>query len=220
MRKLLVAVFAGAMTLAVTACGNADNVSKMNSAAGSPESSQNIANPKSEEIAKVPYKIASYQAEMRIYENLDEIEASADLIVRATFTGERTTEEYKDDAGNIYNNESISTLEIKEVFKGDYSEKTVKIYEPGYLEGETYSTIEGYNWVDRDGDYILFLRKSKNGLYTPAGMYQGKYDLAKPSKVNNEINKTDINSEYLGDNVDHFNKLKQEVLAKYGETES
>ncbi|MFC5469036.1 hypothetical protein ACFPPD_09900 [Cohnella suwonensis] len=218
MKKLLMFAFLGAMVFVVTACSSTDKASLTNSSTGNTTSSQNATSTVSEKTT-VSYKIASHQAEMRIYENLDEIEASADLIVKATFTGERTLEEYKDEEGNVYNKESISTLEIKKVLKGDYSEKTIKIYEPGYLIGETYSTIEGYNWVNLDGDYILFLRKSKKGLYTPAGMFQGKFDLKKPDKVKSDINKMDINSEYLGENVDLFNKLKQEVLAKYGKSE-
>lgn len=165
--------------------------------------------------------IASAHADFIIYESLSEIENYADLIVLARFTGERKMHEYKTSQGFTILKNSISTIETMKVYKGEASvDQSLQILEPGYYENqeqEQYNTIEGYNLLNEAGEYVLFLRENDaSSPYTIVGMYQGKYDLNKPDQVNASTNQSDISSEYLGPNVEQFNKLKQEVLAKYG----
>lgn len=162
-------------------------------------------------------KIVSSEADFDIYNTLPELEAKSPIVVRAKFTGERKINEYKGAQGETAYTNSISTIEVQKVLKGNIGEETtIHIFEPGYLKGDVYSNVEGYNLLNEKGDYILFLRKDVNkDAYTVVGMYQGKYDLNAPAQVSSAESKTSIDKEYLGENVTQFNNLKAEVLAKY-----
>lgn len=163
-------------------------------------------------------KIMSTDADFIIYEELAEVEKSADLIVLAKFTGQRKLNEYKTEEGHTFLKNSISTVKILKSFKGDIDvDSTIQTFEPGFFQKkDEYVTIEGYNLMNEDGEYILFLSKNIEGpVHTIVGMYQGKYDVSKTNQVKAKVNQTDIGSEYLGRDVEQFNKLKQEVMTKY-----
>ena len=109
-------------------------------------------------------------------------------------------------------------VKILKSFQGDIDvDSIIQTFEPGYFQKEDeYVTVEGYNFMNEDGEYILFLKKNIEGpVHTIVGMYQGKYDISTPNLVKTKVNQTDIGSEYLGEKVEQFNKLKQEVMKKY-----
>jgi hypothetical protein len=212
MKKLFLSVFVGAVVLTATACGMDKEV-----ALDSPQQVLEAGSVAMKEPAEQDIKINSSNAEKYPkYKSVQELEASSDLIVLASFTGERKVNVYKGAQVETTYTNSISSIEIQKVFKGDIPEKTkVQTYEPGYIEKHTYNNVAGYNLVNNTGKYVLFLRKNDNNIYTIVGMYQGKFDLNAPEQMLNNGVKTMSNSEYLGENVEHFNKLKQEVFAKY-----
>lgn len=200
MKKLLLLTLIGFIILMMAACNSEKTISTADS-----KIEQSI-------------KIISTPADFIIYNSLPELEVSADFIVLAKYTGQRELNEYQTENGQTFLKNSISTVKIMESFKGDLAvNSSIQTFEPGFFQQENeYVTIEGYNLMNEAGDYILFLKKNLDGpVYTIVGMYQGKYDMNKPNLVNAKVNQHDIESEYLGENVEQFNKLKQEVLSKY-----
>lgn len=109
---------------------------------------------------------------------------------------------------------------MKKVHKGEVSKgEEIGVYEPAYISENGFHSIEGYNLMNKKGKYLLYLRTKKDGNYSVLGLYQGKYDLNETSTLN-ELKKfrsyEDVQDrEYLGDEVEHFNKLKKENLKKY-----
>ncbi|MGG4144138.1 hypothetical protein ABEW34_13515 [Paenibacillus algorifonticola] len=166
-------------------------------------------------------KIAVGEANHKIYNDLSEIEDRADLIVNVNYTGDSKTHNYLGESGEIAYTNTLSTVEVKKTYKGDVQEKSViGVYQPAFIENSTLSTVEGYNLMNQKGNYILFLKKLDNETaYSIIGMYQGKFDLSISEKVVENVTNLSsserIQSEYMGSNVDHFNKLKEQVEKKY-----
>jgi hypothetical protein len=215
MKKLLLSTIMGSVLLA--ACNSEQDISNEKNEKADDITIEQSTSP-TETTVNQNTKIISHHADFIIYEELAELEKSADLIVLAKFTGQRELNEYKTEEGHTFLKNSISTVKILKSFKGDIDvDSTIQTFEPGFFQKENeYVTVEGYNLMNEDGEYILFLKKNLEGpVHTIVGMYQGKYDVSKSNQVNARVNQTDIKSEYLGENVEHFNKLKQEVLTKY-----
>ncbi|CAM4490394.1 ABC-type uncharacterized transport system auxiliary subunit [Paenibacillus endophyticus] len=217
MKKLLISVFAGAMVLTATACSSDKEVMTGSSPTSTPETNNVVVNetikPKEQEL-----EIVTGEAKHAAYNSVQALVTKADLVIQATFTGERETNVYRGALGEIGYINSISTIEVKKVFKGDLAVKTrIQTFEPGYVNENQYVNVEGYNLMNEKGKYVLFLRQNPDSdIYTVVGMYQGKYDLNVKEQLTNTEQKT-ISSEYLGKNVEKFNKLKQEVVSKFGE---
>lgn len=214
MKKLLLSIIMGSVVLSLAACNSEQDIS--NEKADDRMIEQSTSS--TDTTVNQNTKIISNHADFIIYEELAEVEKSADLIVLAKFTGQRELNEYKTVEGHTFLKNSISTVKILKSFKGNIDvDSTIQTFEPGYFQKEDeYVTVEGYNLMNEDGEYILFLKKNIEGpVHTIVGMYQGKYDVSKSNQVNARVNQTDIGSEYLGENVEQFNKLKQEVMTKY-----
>lgn len=185
-----------------------------------PEPNQNIQAAGTEEKAN-DIKVATIMADYVICKDISEVEQHSDCIVLAQFTGQREIKNWTEEDGTVVNKSSISTVAVKKVYKGDMKTgDLVTVYEPGYFEGNEYYNIEGYNLMNNNGKYVLFLRKFVEGdTYTIVGMYQGKYDLnitdkAKTSEIAASYESVK-NSEFFGENAEQFNKLKEQVVKKY-----
>jgi len=218
MKKLLLSTIIGSVLLSIVACNSEKNISNEKSNEETDDITIEQSTSPTDTTVNKTTKIISHYADFIIYEELAELEKSADLIVLAKFTGEREVNEHKTKEGHTFLQNSISTVKILKPFKGDIDiESTIQTFEPGFFQKEDeYVTVEGYNLMNEDGEYILFLKKNIEGpVHTIVGMYQGKYDVSNPNPVEAKVNQTDITSEYLGENVEHFNKLKQEVMTKY-----
>ncbi|OUQ85139.1 hypothetical protein B5G50_28385 [Brevibacillus brevis] len=169
------------------------------------------------------YRVAMNQADFILFENIEEVEKYSGYIVQAEFTGKRSLKEWNLGEGDV-KTASESEVKIQKVHKGSLKEgDTISVYEPAYFEGDVFDTVEGYNLMNEEGTYVLFLRDTgdKEG-YAIIGMYQGKYDIsagmqntkakkAQPTDTYRSLEE----SEYFGENVEQFNKLKKEVLEKY-----
>jgi predicted glycoside hydrolase/deacetylase ChbG (UPF0249 family) len=90
-------------------------------------------------------KIISYPGEIIKYDDLNDLEKDAPIIVQATFTGDRETVYPNITEGRLFRSDSL--VEIKKVFKGDLNKKDqIVVYEPAYLdENDVFVTIDGYN---------------------------------------------------------------------------
>ncbi|GED34978.1 hypothetical protein [Brevibacillus centrosporus] len=165
-------------------------------------------------------KIISYPGEIIKYDDLNDLEKDAPIIVQATFTGDRETVYPNITEGRLFRSDSL--VEIKKVFKGDLNKKDqIVVYEPAYLdENDVFVTIDGYNLMDEKETYTLFLKPVKNKKgYAIAGMYQGKYYnkvQGNGKSVKRSFDYKDLNEvDYFGGNVEHFKRLKEQVVKKY-----
>lgn len=156
---------------------------------------------------KAEQKVVTRHAKHKQYKDLDELEKKSDYVVKAKFTGERTIHNWTDsDSGEVVETASKTEVEIKKDFKGDLEKgEKVFVYEPGYFDDDIYVNVEGYELMEENEEYTLFLRKIDNDdTLMLVGMYQGKYKLDK-----------DKNIDYKGENRENFEKLKKEVKEKY-----
>jgi len=170
--------------------------------------------------AKKEPSVISYDAIVIKFEDLKDLAKEAPIIVQATFTGERETILGDLTKGELFRSDSV--VEIKKVIKGDLKkDQKIIVYEPAILkDDETYITIEGYNLMNEEGKYTLFLTPAK-GMdgYALMGVYQGKYD----NNIKKEAKKAKQSSDYedlkdtdfFGEEAKHYNKLKEDVLKKY-----
>ncbi|WP_139490375.1 hypothetical protein [Brevibacillus dissolubilis] len=169
--------------------------------------------------ASADLTVSSVEADYVVFNSLEEMEKYAPIVVEAKFNGKRGLKEWK--VGESVQKASETFVEIKKVHKGDVKKgQTLNVYEPAFTGDGLYQAIEGYNLMDEKGKYVLFLRPDMNGEgYVLVGMYQGKHDLnitEAATQVNAHSFSELEGKEYFGDMAGQFNKLKGEVVAKYG----
>jgi hypothetical protein len=163
--------------------------------------------------------LATGHAKAPYYENLTDLEKSADVIVKGKMVGEGSVIDFKQ-SGVIVDSVTKSSFLVNKVYKGELQEKSnISIFEPAAFKKNIYVNTDGYKLMDKKGQYVLFLDKNPNGDYMILGLYQGKFDLTKG--VAKETKKFSFTTEefnqieYFGEQVEHFNKLKGEVSKKY-----
>ncbi len=160
--------------------------------------------------------------DFRVYADTNELEDSSPIIVRGEFTGKRSIKEWKDSETNeVVQKASESEMKINKTYKGKLENgSNIKIYEPARFENSQFHSIEGYNLVQKNKEYVLFLRPStEQNTYIIVGMYQDKYDMSNKKEVKEkraiQKYKEIQQDEYFGDDTERFNKLKNEVIQKY-----
>mgnify|MGYP003367138620 CR=1 FL=1 len=172
-------------------------------------------------VSQQTIELATSHAKFESYENIEELENTADVIVKVKFTGDREIQNFEQN-GVIIDSAAKSIVKVNKVYKGNVQKNsTILVYEPGFLENDTYQNVEGYKNMNEKGNYILFLRENPDNTFVSLGVYQGKYDLnitkpvkkVKPSMTQEEFESLD----FVGEEPDHFNKLKEEVLQKYND---
>ncbi|MWC29633.1 hypothetical protein [Paenibacillus sp. MMS18-CY102] len=169
------------------------------------------------------YSVAAAQAKILNFDNLTKLEAYSDYIVIGQATGEQEMHEVKTDEGVVVDQLGQASFQIDRVIKGDLpNNATITVYEDGYLNNEKYVTLEGYVKMKSQAQILLFLRKAGDHAFAINGSYQGKYNIDKksfeqafPANVNAITEEELEQYDYIGDNVEHFNKLKAEALNKY-----
>lgn len=90
-------------------------------------------------------------------DNFKKLKKESKFILKVKLSGNRK---------NLYGT-VLSEIEVLKVYKGDSISKgdKVYIYEPSYIYGETYHSIEGYNLMLTNNEYIIYV----NELKTPDG---------------------------------------------------
>lgn len=174
-------------------------------------------------------EVINGQANYPVYANVKELEDDSDVIVLATFTGERENFEIKKDTemGSILVDLlSLSTIDVKKVFKGDQGKGKATVFEQGAILDGKYLNTEGYKLMDEKGEYLLFLRKNKDiDTYSMVGMHQGKFDInltKKATKIEHSAEGykkafATRDYEFLGQEHEQekFYQLKDEAVKKY-----
>lgn len=183
----------------------------------------NNVNKQKSEISQdnVESELVLYEVNYAPVKNITELEDLSKLIIRAEYKGSREIIDFKQD-GHFVDTQSKSYVDVKEIFKGQESKKTISVFEPAYRKDGRYISMEGYKLMDKGEEYILFLRDSGVGdIYTIIGMHEGKYNLnvsIDKEQLKNMSNNDKLKNpkvEYMGNNVDQFINLKNEVENKY-----
>ncbi len=175
------------------------------------------------ESAQEGVLLSTAQADHKVFNNLQELESFADVIIEANVISPGTVEEFFQNGHKIDAANKVQ-VKVNRSYKGDLKEgNEITVYEPGYMKDGLYVNIEGYKIMNMSGKYMLFLSKAPTGTYAVEGVYQGKFDL----NIKQEVKVTDYKTssytlqefeklDYVGHEIETFNSLKKEVLSKYG----
>ncbi|HQD20046.1 MAG: hypothetical protein ACOX21_00810 [Bacillota bacterium] len=147
------------------------------------------------------------------YDDLNDMEDHAELIVQVSVAGKGRNEVRKDLEGEGRSHYTYTPLKIDKVYKGDVRQgSTIELVEPvGYErlpEGLFFIGYLGYTPIQKKSSYLLFLEKVDSGAYAICGLYQGKFVWPPPQELTPE--KLEVDS-FGG----HYQKLFEEVVAKY-----
>ncbi|EFM09671.1 conserved hypothetical protein [Paenibacillus curdlanolyticus YK9] len=167
------------------------------------------------------YSVVSAEAKILNFDNIANLEGYSDYIVIGHVAGEQSMHDVKTDEGVVVDQLGQTPFQIDRVIKGDLSkDTTITVYEDGYVQNEKYVTLEGYVKMKKQAQILLFLRKAGDNTFAINGSYQGKYNVDKKSVEKaftaNAITDADLDQyDYIGNEVEHFNKLKEEALNKF-----
>lgn len=169
-------------------------------------------------------RVASGIADTDHFRLIDDLEKASELVVVATFTGERDLYQRDTESRHVLQL-SQTTVRIEKVLKGNaQAGQEITVFEEGLMpEDDLYVTANGYKWMNEDGRYLLFLRSNPvNDTYLIVGIEQGKYDLnlkeRAPEYENMKQAFLDPQVEYMGRDFeyDDFYLLKEQAIRKYG----
>ncbi|KGE19268.1 hypothetical protein [Paenibacillus wynnii] len=170
----------------------------------------------------INYQIATSHAKMPYYEELNTLDNYSEVIVIGHVAGQQDTYQVKTDNGEVIDTLGKTPFQIDKVLKGNNitKETLVTVMEDGRVENGVYYNLEGYVKMNDSDQYMLFLRKTGDNTYAINGSYQGKFNIENADEISefksNAISEQQLeNVEYIGENTDHFNKLKEEAIKKY-----
>lgn len=137
----------------------------------------------------------------------------------------------------MYEETTLTNVIIKEVLKGELDKSSIYVFEPfDCYNGDNllylYS-LDGYNIMNENSEYILFLREIKdsnytpdNSIYMPTTTLLSKYSindkmlkLNNVKLINNQVKYYDVkNLDIISDNsenIEKYNDIKLSILNKY-----
>lgn len=137
----------------------------------------------------------------------------------------------------MYEETTLTKVIIKEVLKGELDKSSIYVFEPfDCYNGDNllylYS-LDGYNIMNENSEYILFLREIKdsnytpdNSIYMPTTTLLSKYSindkmlkLNNVKLINNQVKYYDVkNLDIISDNsenIEKYNDIKLSILNKY-----
>ena len=161
------------------------------------------------------------EAKMDAYRNLNDVEKETEVIVLGKKIKQNPSTIQKNN-GYVNGVYTISNFKIEKVFKGNFKPgDVIDVYESAGIDEETGKIyhIAGYELMEKDEEYLLFLRHSETDpWYMISGLKFGKISLSgKKSEFRIELEKADHYPEAFelegkireeGKVVDHY---------KYGE---
>lgn len=162
------------------------------------------------------------------YESIEELDKDAELILigntKTDFMQRQHHASFMPN-GALADFYTLTDFNVKEVVKQpkDFSldtNKVIKIIEPAsFIEEEkiqdkitkvnTIIKDETYEPLEKNIDYVVFLKRNDNGEYSIINMYRGKFEIKKDVNPNlhEDSHGDDITKPYL--------KMKEDVLKKY-----
>lgn len=181
---------------------------------------------KTKELADNNFKFGEHQIVFgKISDNnssLVELEKNADFIVIATKLNDEVNKLIENTDGRIDDGYTLSKIKIKEVLQKKSAVEIsdeLEVYENEFYNSKskiTYHT-NGYEKMEKDTDYLLFLRKSKtDSFYLVTGLTTGKIrlsdsvgELQKQLKSANTVDSQEILQEMDEDAVIQKQALKK-----------
>ena len=135
------------------------------------------------------------EAKMDAYRNLNDVEKETEVIVLGKKIKQNPSTIQKNN-GYVNGVYTISNFKIEKVFKGNFKPgDVVDVFESAGIDEETGKIyhIEGYELMEKDEKYLLFLRHSETDpWYMISGLKFGKISLSgKKSEFRIELEKAD-----------------------------
>lgn len=160
-----------------------------------------------------PGKVINVSMTAVNYENLDELESKADIIISGDI--EKDFSEYSptikySDKGIYEDFYTLVNVNVEKVFKGSNIPKTIHVIQGAALVNSSLKkqkdllTLEGFTPFEKDKKYVMFLVKTDIG-YGLLGVNQGKFNIDGLDTEENDFSNKDT----------HFKILKESVLKKY-----
>lgn len=188
-----------------------------------PNGNDNTANKRITEtdVLEKPTSTISIESNYQTYANADQLDEGADLIVVASPLKDfkdRThiTTHYND--GAVQDFYTLTEIKIDQVIKTSIStptkNDTIEIVEPiGYSDPttkQTKITHEDYSELEKDQQYILFLKKNTYGQFSIINMELGKF------KIKDSDKKEDyLSTDETSHSKEYKEKFRDDVLKKY-----
>ena len=152
---------------------------------------------------------------MDAYRNLNDVEKETEVIVLGKKIKQNPSTIQKNN-GYVNGVYTISNFKIEKVFKGNFKPgDVVDVFESAGIDEETGKIyhIEGYELMEKDEKYLLFLRHSETDpWYMISGLKCGKISLSgKKGDLRLEMEKA---NEYL-EEFENEDRIREEAIKKY-----
>ena len=154
-------------------------------------------------------------AKLDYYGNLNDVEKETEVIVLGKKIKQNPSTIQKNN-GYVNGVYTISNFKIEKVFKGNFKPgDVVDVFESAGIDEETGKIyhIEGYELMEKDEKYLLFLRHSETDpWYMISGLKFGKISLSgKKGDLRLEMEKA---NEYL-EEFENEDRIREEAIKKY-----
>ena len=156
-------------------------------------------------------------AKVDYYGNLNDVEKETEVIVVGKKIKQNPSKIQKNKNNGYVNGVyTISNFKIEKVFKGNFKAgDVIDIFESAGIDEETGKIyhIAGYEFMEKDEEYLLFLRRSETDLwYMISGLKFGKISLSgKKGDLRLEMEKA---NEYL-EEFENEDRIREEAIKKY-----
>ncbi|HBT74315.1 MAG TPA: hypothetical protein DEB37_19405 [Lysinibacillus sp.] len=140
------------------------------------------------------------------FDNLEEMEEASPVIVLGTKTKENDTEVFRSDINNdVIGGYTKSSFLISEVYKNNDNKEDIKtnsqitVSEMAFYDKETNAmyTVNDYENMEFDKEYLLFLVPVDDGMYAPRGVTTGKVPMFGSNSSLNSLNTVDSDNSDL-----------------------
>lgn len=216
LRIAMIPVLAVAMGVVIYAGSNTLGQEKV-----SPESKVIANQSVNETIQPKEYKIATNEAKLIYYKDFNLLDSDTEIVAIGHVVNDNGLYDVKTDEGVVVDQLSQTSVKIDEVLKGEIpTDNPVTVMESAVIKDDVFVTLEGYVKMNDEDQYLLFLRKTGDNTYAINGTFQGKFNIEQTSPEvpfqGSTINEDQLDKvEYIGDQLEHFNTLKEEALSKY-----
>ena len=155
------------------------------------------------------------EAKIDSYRNLNDVEKETEVIVLGKKIKQNPSTIQKNN-GYVNGVYTISNFKIEKVFKGNFKPgDVVDVFESAGIDEETGKIyhIAGYELMEKDEEYLLFLRHSETDpWYMISGLKFGKISLSgKKGDLRLEMEKA---NEYL-EEFENEDRIREEAIKKY-----
>ena len=138
---------------------------------------------------------------------LEQLEKISPVIVKVKVDSDSSRE--------IYEEATLTKVNVKEVFKGNLDKESIYVFEPFYILTDTpiiINLLDGYNLMNTESEYILFLRDMKDSNYTPDDtIYMPTTTLLSKYSINNTLLKLN-SAKLINDEVKYYNVKGLDII--------